>query len=528
MSSPHFKLALRQLAKNRGFTALNIFGLTLGLTTFVLIALYVVDECSYDRCHTKADRIVRLNTDIFSDSKLIALADAAPPVASTLVRDYPEVEAAARCLPEQGIRFRMGVQDMTEHRVASVDASFFRVFTLPALEGDAAKSTEQPYTAVLSASAARRYFNTTHAVGCVLHRLHDNTNWSVVAVIADLPAQSSFQFDIFLSLRGTKIDKETSFYALYPMSTFVLLKPGVTRAAFDKSLSTVMRKYADQYAAMEDDNKGAWYMHINETPLTDIHLYSHRSDEIGINSDIQYIRIFSAIAVFVLLIAGINFMNLSTARSANRAREIGVRKVLGSLRRQLISQFLLESLLLTAIAAILAFGATTFLLYPFNYLTGKALSLHGATLFWLLPVMLIIVAVFGLFSGAYPAFFLSGFRPVEVLKGRLAIGGKGSGLRSTLVILQFSISLFLIAGTLVVHRQLNFIQHRDPGFNRDQVLLVKDIAGISNPAVLKSAIIKLPGVVSATMTDYLPAVGNRWHNWGNLKGNPGASKPNYG
>ncbi|GGB23134.1 ABC transporter permease [Puia dinghuensis] len=520
MPTIHTKLAFRQLTKNRTFTLLNILGLTLGLATFLLIVLYVTDELGFDRFNTNADRIVRLNTDIYSDGKLSQMADAAPPVAPTLIRDYPEVEAAARCLPENGIRFRLGSQDVTENHVATVDPAFFSIFTLPALDGDAAKGLQQPRTAVLTATAAQRYFNTTHAVGRTLTRLDDTLRYKVVAVIADLPAQASFHYDIFLSIIGNGMENNNSFFAIVPMATFVLLKPGANRAAFDKHLSTLMRHYADQYAAIEDDNKGNFYIHINEIPLTDIHLRSHRTDELATGSDSQYVYIFSAIAVFVLLIAGINFMNLSTARSANRAREVGVRKVLGSARGQLIGQFLIESLLLTAAAALIAISLVWLVLPWFNDLTGKNIALDAATLRWLLPALAGIIVTLGGFSGAYPAFFLSAFRPVQVLKGRLALGGKGGGLRSALVVGQFTVSIFLIVGTLAVYRQLHFIQHRDPGFDRSQVLIIKDIDGIANPAVLKQQMLRLPGVSAATLTDFLPAVGNRWHNWGNVKGNP--------
>ncbi len=264
--------------------------------------------------------------------------------------------------------------------------------------------------------------------------------------------------------------------------------------------------------------KGEFKISISETPLTDIHLRSHRTDELGVNGDIQYVWIFSAIAVFVLLIAGINFMNLSTARSANRAREVGVRKVLGSLRWQLIGQFLSEALLLTVVATFIAVGLTWLSLPWFNTLTGKELSLSGAVWGWMLPSLVLIIGVVTLFSGAYPAFFLSSFRPVQVLKGKLALGGKGSGLRSGLVVLQFSISIFLIVGTLVVYRQLNYIQHRDPGYSRDQVLIIKDVDGVANPGSLQKEFQKLPGVEGVTMTDYLPTGVRRWHNYGQLEG----------
>ena len=518
MPGAHTKLALRSLRKNKAFTALNILGLTLGLTTFLLIVLYIRDELSYDRFNTNADRIVRINTDLYNDGQFTAFADAPPPVARTLKTHYPEVEDAARICPQTDTRFRQGGQEIAETRVAATDPELFKLFTLPVIDGDPVRGMQQPGTAVLTASAALRYFHTTHAAGKILSRLDEKTNYTVAAVIADLPAQCSFHYDIFLAIGDSKQLNGDNFYALFPMSTFVLLKPGADQQALNKKLTGFMRQFVSDYGPIEDDNKGNYYMRLSSMPLTDIHLHSHRSDELGINGDSQYVYIFSAIAVFVLLIAGINFMNLSTARSANRAREVGVRKVLGSRRGQLIAQFLTESLITTGIASLIAFGLTALVLPAFNGLTGKELALNGAVLRWLVPTLLLIVAVVGLFSGAYPAFFLSAFRPVQVLKGKLSLGGKGSGMRSALVVIQFSISIFLIVGTLIVYRQLDYIQHRDPGYNRSQVLIVHDVDGVPQPEVFKKQILPLPGVVDATLTEFLPTNEHRWHNWGSIKG----------
>ena len=519
MPSIHLKLALRQLQKNRGFTALNIFGLTIGLTTFLLIVLYVTDERSYDRWNVNADRIVRLNTDVKSNGVVATLANAAPIVAATLRRHYPEVEATARIAHYPDVHFYKDHLAVAEPAVAWADENVFRFFTLPLVEGDPRTALKDKHAVVLTESAAMRYFNSTHVVGRTIENADDKKTMEVTGVMRDFPAQSSFRFDFLISIHDAHIlDDNPNFYALYPMSTFVLLRPGADRAAFDAKLAGLMRSYAGEYAAMEDENKGAFKISIGETALTDIHLYSHRTDELGVNGSIQYVWIFTAIAVFVLLIAGINFMNLSTARSANRAREVGVRKVLGSLRRQLAGQFLTEALLLTAVATVIAVGLTWLSLPWFNHLTGKELRLSGAVWRWLLPSLLLIIGTMALFSGAYPAFFLSAFRPVQVLKGKLALGGKGSGLRSGLVVLQFSISILLIVGTLVVFRQLSFIRHRDQGYSRDQVLVVKDVDGIPHAEDLQKQLKQLTGVEGVTMTDYLPTGTRRWHNYGQAEG----------
>ncbi|MBS1605303.1 MAG: ABC transporter permease [Bacteroidetes bacterium] len=517
MSTIHLKLALRQLQKNKGFTALNISGLAIGLTTFLLITLYLTDELSYDRWHPNADRIVRLNTDVKSNGAVSELANASPIIAATLRQHYPEVQATTRIARYPDAHFYKDRLAIAEPNVAWADDNVFQFFGLPLIEGDPHTALKDKHSIVLTESAAKRYFNSTHVTGRIIINEEDNKPLRITGVMRDLPQQSSWQFDFLVSIHAARqLDDNPSYFAIYPMSTFVLLRPGTDRRAFDTKLAGLMNNYAEKYAQMEKETNGEFKITLSETPLTDIHLHSHRTDELAVNGSIQYVWIFSAIAVFVLLIAGINFMNLSTARSANRAREVGVRKVLGSLRRQLVSQFLTEALLLTTAATILAVALTWLSLPWFNDLTGKELRLSNAP--WLLPSLLLIVIAMSLFSGAYPAFFLSAFKPVQVSKGKLALGGKGSGLRSGLVVLQFSISIFLIVGTLVVFRQLNYIQHRDQGYSRDQMLVITDVDGIPHAEDLKKAFSRLTDVTGVTMTDYLPTGTRRWHNYGQADG----------
>jgi putative ABC transport system permease protein len=298
------------------------------------------------------------------------------------------------------------------------------------------------------------------------------------------------------------------------MSTFVLLKPGTDFQAFNKKLAGLYGQNVPDYKEMEKEANGTWYERVSATPLTDIHLRSSRTDELARNGNIQYVYIFSAIALFVLVIAAINFMNLSTARSANRAREVGVRKVLGSLRSALISQFLTESLLITLTAGILALGLAALILPSFNNLADKHLALNPHTLAWTLPTMAAAIIAVGLLAGAYPALFLSAFKPVQVLKGKLATGFKGTRLRSTLVVFQFSISLFLIVGTLVVYRQLSYIRNKDLGFDRSRVLTIGGMDAIKNPTTLQKEVRQLPGVTGATISGYLPTNDKRWHDGG--------------
>jgi putative ABC transport system permease protein len=508
-------LAIRQLKKTKGFSLLNILGLTLGLTTFLLITIYVADELSYDRFNVNADRICRLNTDILSGGTLTSMADAAPPVAPTLLKNYPEVQQAARMLMlDNALLLRKGQSVIKETRIVQCDPSIFQIFTLPMIDGNPATALMTPHSVVLTASMAQKYFGTTAAVGRILRSVNDSTPLTVGGVIRDMPAQACFHYDFFITMQGDGMQTNPGWYAIFPMSTFVLLKPGADFGAFNKKLAGFMRQFVPEYGAIEDDNKGAYYQRISATPLTDIHLRSSRTDELARNGNIQYVYIFSAIALFVLAIAAINFMNLSTARSANRAREVGVRKVLGSLRSALIGQFLTESLLITLTAGILALGLAALVLPGFNNLADKQLALNTHTLAWVLPTIAAAVLVVGLLAGAYPALFLSAFKPVQVLKGKLATGFKGAALRSTLVVFQFSISLFLIVGTLVVYRQLSYIRNKDLGFDRSRVLILNGMDALKDPTTLQKEVRQLPGVTGATISGYLPTNDKRWHDGG--------------
>lgn len=506
----YFLLVLRRLRKNPTFTLLNIVGLSLGLTTFLLIALYVTDELSFDRFNTKADRLVRINTDTRINGESTSFAIAAPPVAATLKNNYPEVEATVRILRIDQERFRKDAEDIREKSVAFADSNLFEIFTLPFIEGNPHTALKNERSIVLTESTAKRYFNTTHAIGRTIYRLEDSSTYTVTAVIRDIPAQSHFHFDFFLPLQFHPIAQNHNYYTLQPIATFALLKPGADLKSLNKKLDAFMRTWDKDYAAYE---KTDFYVHLDAIPLTDIHLHSNRTDELGTNSSIQYVYIFSVIAILVLLIACINYMNLSTAHSANRAREVGVRKVLGSPRLRLALQFLGESMIITALAVILAIAATALLLPLFNQLTGKELSIKT----WLGPITAgaaVLTILVGLLSGLYPAFYLSGFRPINVLKGQLALGLRNGRLRNALVVFQFTISVFLIVGVIVVSSQLSYLQKKDVGFNRSQILIVKGLNALDQPTTLKDQVRKLPGVDDATISAFLPTADRRWHNWG--------------
>ncbi|WP_184550328.1 ABC transporter permease [Mucilaginibacter sp. FT3.2] len=515
MIKNYIKTAFRTLKKNIGFTLINVLGLALGLATCLLIIFYVVDELSYDRYNIKADRIYRVNNDIKFGGNDQSYASSPAPLGAALVADIPEVEKTVRLINKGGNNVKKGNQNIKESQMLFADATLFDVFTLPMIAGDPQKALIEPHTVVINETVARRYFNDPlQAVGKTL-TFNDSVLYKVTGVIKDIPKQSHFNFGFFLSMSTLAESKENAWFS-NNFNTYVLLREGADPQKFKAKLPLLMRKYAGPqlqsilHITFDQFEKAGNKYQLNLIALKDIHLMSNCVSELAPNGNIQYVYIFTAVAIFILLIACVNFMNLSTARSSNRAREVGVRKVLGSPRKYLILQFLSESVMVTFIAAVLAIIIAYLFLPVFNDMADKSFSFNISSLTWLLPGMFVAVLIIGCLAGFYPAFFLSAFQPIEVLKGKLANGFKGSWLRSFLVVFQFSISIFLIIGTLVIYNQLQFIQHKDLGYKRDQVMVVHGTWDLGNQAVtFKNEVKQLPGVINATMTGFLPTMDYR-------------------
>ncbi|SDF58735.1 putative ABC transport system permease protein [Mucilaginibacter pineti] len=497
------KTAFRSLLKNKGFTFINVAGLALGLAGCLLIVFYVVDELSYDRYNTKFESIYRVNSDLKYGGVVTSFAIVAPPLADALKHNFPEVEEAVRISPALNIRFKNGNEEIAEDKVIYCDPSIFDVFTLPMIDGDPKTALNDPNAIVITEAAAKKYFNKTNVAGQTLTINNDSIPHKITGVIKNIPTQSHFTADFFLSILSQESANDKTFNH-FSFSTYVLLKPGADYEKLQAKFPELMRRSLGSSMNIDKFEKSGNYIRINLTPLKDIHLQSNRQRELSANGNIQYVYIFSAIALFILVLACINFMNLSTARSANRAREVGVRKVLGSSRWYLIAQFISESLMVTFVATLVAVLAAWLLLPVFNQLSGKSMAINLQTFTWLSPAVLIIVVVVGVLSGSYPAFFLSAFQPADVLKGKISSGFKGGVLRSFLVVFQFSISIFLIIGTLVIYNQLKYIQNKDLGFNRDQLLIVKNVNALNDPKILKQEIKQLPGVADATLSAYYP------------------------
>ena len=509
----YFKIALRNLWRHKGISIINVLGLAIGLTCFITIGMYVLDELSYDKYNKFSDRIFRINSDIRFGGTDLIMAVSADPMGATLKKDYPQVEEFTRIYNSEGAKLiKKGTEFINEARVTYVDSTFFSVFTLPAIAGDARTALNEPNTVVVTESTAKKYFGTTDILGKSIETNDGGQNiFKVTAVIKDVPLNSHFNFDFFFSMDN--VEYGFGNFLSHNFHTYLLLKEGADYKDFTKIFAEVIDKYIVPQAkafmnieSIKDFEKSGNKLAYSLIPVTDIHLKSARGVELNPNGNIQYVYIFSAVAFFILLIACINFMNLSTASSGGRAKEIGIRKVLGTEKKSLLGQFLVESTLMSYIAMAIAILLTWIGISWFNELSGKQLTLltySGQPIYLLLLILLPIPI--GFLSGIYPAFFLSSFQPIVVLKGKMPSGFKKSNLRSLLVVFQFCASIILIFGTIIIYRQLNFIQTTKIGFNKDQVIVV-DNSGMpsQNRLVFNEEISKLSGVQSASFAGYLP------------------------
>ncbi|HWK04005.1 MAG TPA: ABC transporter permease [Puia sp.] len=505
-------IALRNLLKHRTFSFINIFGLALGIAASLLILQYARFELSYDRFEENAGRIYRLQLDRYNDGKLgTRWAAGATGIGPAVKEDLPEVQSFARLM---GTHFIVSYKDkeFREEKVYFSNDDFLPMFSYKALEGSVNGALEGVNMAVLTASTARKYFGTENAVGKMI-TLNEKENYKIAAVVQDPPPNTHLKFSILLSFStlvkgnpqiATRWDWDGFF-------TYVLLKPGTDPQLFEKKIATlVQRRWGDE---MKKSKEG---MVFNLQPLPNIHLYSSYMFEAEANGDGKSVYFLLIIAVFIIVIAWINYINLSTARSVDRAKEVGVRKVMGSYRSQLIGQFLFESLLINGLSVILAFLLVLVCLPLFNSITGKEISFSLLTdsSFWLALLILFITGSF--LSGLYPAFVLSSFKPIAVLKGKLSKTGHGAFLRQSLVIIQFTASVILMVGTFTVYKQLNYMQKQDLGVQIDRTLVLKgpqvtDSTYKGKFNGFKTEILRLPGVSKMTASTEVPGKKVDWN-----------------
>jgi len=519
----YFTIAWRNLVRNKIFSILNLAGLAVGLCCFLLIALYVIQECSYDRYNRRAQDIYRVNEDVRWGGQDIYESQSSDMMGPLLRKDYPQVEEYTRIYNQFSKKLiKRGAEYLTEEKVAYVDSTFFNVFTLPAIEGDTRTALNQPNSVVINTTMAMKYFGNTNGIVGKMLEVRDGDKpaaYKITAVIRDIPENAHFHFDLLFPMRN--LDYHWGQIGNVNFYTYLLLKQGTDHKAFEKNFDEFFIRYELpafkelNINSLEEFKKAGNMIRFWLMPLTKIHLSGSSIDEIEPPGSIQYVYIFSAVALFILFIACINFMNLTTAHSSGRAKEVGIRKVLGTGRKELIRQFLAESSLMAALSLVLALVLAWLVLPSFNSLTGMALRLGDLRSPYMLPLLLALPLVVGFLAGCYPAFFLSSFRPIEVLKGKLSAGSKSSGLRSVLVVFQFGTSIFLIVATLVVYQQLQYIRSRNMGFNKDQVLIINGTDALGDHVdAFKREMLQSPGVKAGTISSFLPvaqADRNAWN-----------------
>ena len=474
------KIGIRNLIKNKVYSGINILGLAIGLAGCILIGLFVEDEISYDKFHENSDNIYRLALERIYPTHSTYYAITPHSFGEILAEELPEVEQVVRLFNFVNpvvIRYEKenGEQvTMEEKHVLLADSNFFKVFTLPLLKGDRETVMRGANKLVMTESTAKRYFGDVDPINKIL--VTGAGEFTVSGICKDLPENSHFKFDIIGSLNTLEFFNAMN-YTGFSAYQYIVLSDGADPALMEEKMPEIVKKYAgpqiqenlnisyDEYIAA-----GNGYNYFLQ-PLTSIHLHSQLENEMQVNGNIAIVYIFISISVFILLIACINFINLATARSSERAKEIGVRKTLGSSRKKIIFQITIESVVISLISLVIGVVIVSSSLPYFSQLANKNLELNLESL--ILPVLLGFALLVGILSGLYPAIFLSAFKPSDVLKGRFAAGKKGLWLRNSLVIVQFFISIVLIAGTLIIYKQLNYLQNRQLGFDKDNVIIIE-------------------------------------------------------
>lgn len=509
MFKNHLKIAFRNIKKHKAFSAINIVGLAVGIACSILIWLFVSHERSYDRFHEKADRIYRLALRASLGDTKINQTQTSSEVFRRLVAEFPEIEKGVKFFNPGRTPVILEDKTFYESRLFAVDSTFYEVFSFQLIHGNPQTALAEPNTMVLSKATAEKYFGTPNsAVGKIIRADFSNgtgsASFRVTGISENVPDNSHFHYDILVSsstfpaLINNKGWGQTNFI------TYLLLQPGTSKDWFEEKLKEFTRRNLGGQGFDEWVAKGNYWEYYLQ-PITEIHLNSDLNGEFEANGNQTYIFVFSVISVIILLIACINFMNLSTAKSSLRAKEVGVRKVVGSSRKELMQQFLFESVLLSFISLALGLVIIQILLPAYRNLVGRQLSMPYLDNAAVIPSLLALGLVVGLISGSYPAFFLSSFQPISVFRENVGRSKGSSLLRNILIVFQFAISIFLIAGTLVVFQQLKFFQNKRLGFEKEQVLVVRNPGVLgNNVSSFKETLRQDSHVISVSGSNTLP------------------------
>ena len=503
MIKNYFKTAWRILWRNKVFSAINILGLSTGLACCILMFLFIQHELSYDKFNVNAKNIYRLTSEAEGPNGRTNLAVTPAPWAPLMKKDYGEIKNYARLLKAEKTDIgQPGQRHFYESDLLYADSTFLDIFSVQLEKGNAKEALQQPNSIILTSETARKYFGGENPIGKTLevNSFVGRVNVQVTAVAKKLPANSHFRFNSLVSLQT--LGDLNNFWAYHMFQTYLLLNDNSSANQLEKKFPGFVNKYIINNPQAD----GKQDIHLQ--PLTAIHLHSNMTGEIGVNGDITYIYVFAGVAIFILLIACFNFTNLSTARSLTRAKEVGLRKVVGAHRKQLLSQFLGETTLFAFISLILALVISFLVLPVFNQLSARELHIDFSKNYQLVILLIVLVAGVGSFAGLYPAAVLSAFKPIEVLKGKFIKGSKGVSFRKVLVTLQFVVSITLVASTILVTRQLNFLQNKKIGFDKENVLVLtlpKDMDS-TRLASFKTSLLGEPFIISVAGSSVVPGV----------------------
>jgi putative ABC transport system permease protein len=504
MFKNYLKIAVRSLWRHKAFSFINILGLAVGMAACFLIYMYVSFELSYDDFNSKAARIYRVVADVKTPSETITTQGVtSAPIAINMKRDFPEVQEAVRLTGDEYL-VRKGDVVFQEKKAVLADSTLFNVFDFPLISGDKNTALKEPMSIVISQTAAKKYFGTTNPLGQHVLLTGNAINSTITGVMKDIPENSQIKADLFVSMSSFRqiygyptADSEWTNHGYY---TYIVLKPQASAKNLETKFPAFMEFHHGRQAKelqMQD--------YLGLEPLHDVYLRSKR--DAFVSGNIGNVYIFSVIAIFILLIACVNFINLTTARSAERAREVGIRKVVGAVRFQLTKQFIGESVIIALIAFLLSVFLCAMLMPLFNQLAGKIISPNiFKNPLNILSLFVLSVGI-GIIAGIYPAVILSSYKPVSVLKGRFATGTQGLLLRKALVVFQFSISIILIVGTIVVYTQLRYMRKQDLGFNKDQTVIINTNFD-KNKDAFKQSLSSIPGVLSSSYSAFIPGGGN--------------------
>lgn len=505
-----FRYSIKSFKRQRSYIIINILGLSIGIACSLLIALYVINEAGYDQYNLKKDRIFRTILNGKIGGQELTTSSSPAIMGPTMLKEFPEIEDFLRLNGRGPTVIEYDNQTFTEDHIIEADSSFFNFFSIPVIRGNINELLNGPHKAVLTESTAKKIFGSENPIDKQIRIGSDTLKFTITGVMADVPQNTHFEANLLTSFITNQRSKNPTWMS-NSFSTYFLLKPNSSYRSVDAKYPELLRKYVgpelQNYTGISFDdflkqgNKYRFYLQN----IRDIHLDTSIQQEFKASVDPKYLVIFGSIAILIVIIAAINFMNLSTAQAARRAKEVGIKKVAGSTRRMLVAQFLAESFILSFAALILAIFFIKLSLPYFNNLLGADLRLSLFSTWYIIPLLLLFTILVGLLSGSYPAFFLSSFNPYEVLKGSQKNSSQNGKLRRALVVFQFAISILLIVGTMIMYRQIKYMLNKDVGFNKEQLIVINRAEALGKKMnSFKETVKNIPGVINISSSTAIP------------------------